>query len=37
MDLEVDIENIHFLDDEERVSEIVHSVAELAIQDKEFS
>lgn len=37
MDLEVDIENIHFPNDEERVPENVQSVAELAIQDKEFS
>jgi hypothetical protein len=37
MDLEVDIENIHFLDDEERVPENVQFMVELAIQDEEFS
>jgi hypothetical protein len=37
MDLEVDIENIQFPDDEERVQENIQSVAELAIQDEEFS
>jgi len=37
MDLEVDLENIHFPDEEQRLQESQQVTAELATQEEDFS